>query len=89
MNRIIHFKEASLKAAVVLIPSYTAAMLTDKMVWVVPTLAASSFFAATIGMTAQSVRQRVDEDASDHEDTSETVTEASVTEAVSETDTGD
>jgi hypothetical protein len=55
-------KEAALKAAIVLIPSYTAAYLTDKMVWVVPTLAAASFFAGTISLSEQSIRRRVDED---------------------------
>lgn len=62
MTRIIHFKTAVLKAAVVLIPSYLAAYLTDKMVWVVPTLAATSFFAATIGLSDENIRRRVDED---------------------------
>ncbi|WP_421702042.1 hypothetical protein [Aliiroseovarius sp.] len=69
MTRVTHFKTAALKAAVVLIPSYLAAYLTDKMVWVVPTLAASSFFAATIGLEATALRRRVDEDGeSDAED---------------------
>ena len=69
MSRITHWKIAALKAGVVLIPSYLAAYLTDKMVWVVPTLAASSFFAATIGLKEESLRRRVDEDdAEDNED---------------------
>ena len=50
------------KAAVVLVPSYGAAALTDKMVRVVPTLAAASFFAADIGPTPAQLRRRVDED---------------------------
>lgn len=62
MAKVTHFKIAALKAMVVLVPSYMAAFLTDKMVWVVPTLAASSFFAATIGMSEEQVRRRVDED---------------------------
>lgn len=53
---------AGFKAAVVLVPSYGAAALTDKMVWVVPTLAAASFFAAGIGPTPAQLRRRVDED---------------------------
>ncbi|WP_164658652.1 hypothetical protein [Tropicibacter sp. Alg240-R139] len=36
------------KAAIVLVPSYAAAYLTEKMVYVVPTLAAAGMFAATI-----------------------------------------
>ncbi|MCG3268013.1 hypothetical protein [Yoonia sp. I 8.24] len=62
MTQITHIKLAALKAFVVLGPSYTAAFLTDKMVWVVPTLAASSFFAASIGMTDEPLRRRIDED---------------------------
>lgn len=55
-------KEAVLKAAIVLVPSYTAAYLTDKMVWVVPTLAAAGFFAGTISLDQQNLRRRQDED---------------------------
>lgn len=62
MLQITHFKLAMLKAGIVLGPSYMAAYLTDKMVWVVPTLAASSFFAASIGTSDQQLRQRLDED---------------------------
>ena len=60
---ILHFKRAVLKAATVLIPSYTAAYFTGEMIWVVPTLAASSFFAATIGIADETVVHRIDEDA--------------------------
>ena len=49
-------RSALLKAGIVLLPSYTAAWLTDKMVWVVPTLVAATFFAATIDLS-----RRVDE----------------------------
>ena len=55
---------AGFKAAV-LVPSYGAAALTDKMVWVVPTLAAASFFAAGIGPTPAQFRRRVDKDDAD------------------------
>ncbi|WP_390911934.1 hypothetical protein [Pseudosulfitobacter sp. SM2401] len=57
-----------------MIPSYTAAALTDKMVWVVPTLAASSFFAATIGLSPQKLRRNLEEDGEVDPDT-ENVTE--------------
>jgi hypothetical protein len=67
MRQVVHFKEAALKAAIVLVPSYGAAYLTGEMVWVVPTLAASSFFAATIGVTDASLRNRVDENEGDTE----------------------
>ncbi len=62
MAQITQIKLAALKAFVVLGPSYTAAFLTDKMVWVVPTLAASSFFAASIGLADEPLRRRIDED---------------------------
>lgn len=72
MSRVIHLKTAILKAAVVLVPSYLAAYLTDKMVWVVPTLAASSFFAATIGLSNEQTQHRVDEnDAGDSSEETE------------------
>lgn len=60
--KIEHVKLAALKAAIVLLPSYTAAWLTGQMVWVVPTLAAASFFAANIGATETLTQRRVDED---------------------------
>ena len=61
---------ASVKAAIVLVPSYLAAYLTEQMVYVVPTLAAASFFASSIDMGEGSTRTRVDEndDAEDGED---------------------
>jgi len=65
MSHVINIKTAVLKAAVVLIPSYTAAWLTDKMVWVVPTLAAAGFFAANIGVSNADTTRRVDEDGPD------------------------
>ena len=58
-------REASLKAAIVLVPSYAAAYLTGEMVWVVPTLAAASFFAGSISLDERSVSRRVDEDTDD------------------------
>ncbi|MDE4141778.1 MULTISPECIES: hypothetical protein [Rhodobacterales] len=64
--KITHFKSAAMKAAVVLVPSYLAAFLSDKMVWVVPTLAASSFFAATIGVKSEDAARNVEEDLESH-----------------------
>jgi hypothetical protein len=58
----LHVKLATAKAAIVLIPSYSVAFFTDKMVWVVPTLAAASFFAGTIDIANGTIRRRVDED---------------------------
>jgi hypothetical protein len=53
-------KTAMLRASTVLIPSYTAAYLTGQMVYVVPTLAAAGFFAASIGGDAPSTRNNID-----------------------------
>ncbi|PCH45885.1 MAG: hypothetical protein COC23_05205 [Hyphomicrobiales bacterium] len=50
------------RAAIVLVPSYLAAYLTDKMVYVVPTLAAASFFAASLTLPIEQTSRRVDED---------------------------
>lgn len=57
---------ASVKAAIVLVPSYLAAFLTEQMVWVVPTLAASSFMAATLRPVE--VAQRTEQDGASGED---------------------
>ncbi|MCB1471331.1 MAG: hypothetical protein H6878_05050 [Rhodobiaceae bacterium] len=62
MSHLVNFRLATLKAAVVLIPSYSAAYFTDKMVWVVPTLAAAGFFAANIKIAEETTIRRVDED---------------------------
>ena len=62
------WKEATLKALIVLVPTYTMAYFTGQMVWVVPTLAACGFFAGTISFDDRTTTQRVDED-SDADDT--------------------
>ena len=41
-------REALIKALVVLVPTYTVAYLTDKMIYVVPMLAASAYVAAAL-----------------------------------------
>ena len=56
-----------LKVAVLLGPPYVAAYLTGQMVWVVPTLVASGYVAATIGGSEQDMRRNVDEDDGDDE----------------------
>ncbi|WP_133176154.1 hypothetical protein [Pelagivirga sediminicola] len=58
-------KNAAIKAAIVLLPSCAAAFLTEKMVYVVPMLAASSFFAGTVDLSEKTNRRRVDEDEAD------------------------
>ncbi|MGJ8547232.1 MAG: hypothetical protein ACSHWZ_17435 [Sulfitobacter sp.] len=63
-----NIKSALTKALIVLLPSYAAAYLTDKMVYVVPTLAAAGFFASSLE-TARPTR--VDEDSDDSDDSTE------------------
>lgn len=58
----VGIKLALTRAAIVLIPSYSAAYLTDKMVYVVPTMAAASFLAASINLQNEKTARRVDED---------------------------
>jgi len=47
------------KAGIVLFPTYLTAWMTDKMVYVVPTLAAVSFLAAAIG--SQDLNRLIDD----------------------------
>ena len=49
-----------LQAAIVLVPTYITAYLTDKMVYVIPMLAAVSFVAASLSPSRDS--RRVEED---------------------------
>lgn len=58
----IHFRAALTKALIVLLPSYLVAFLTDKMVYVVPTLAAASFFAASLTFGSREAGRSVDDD---------------------------
>jgi len=53
--------QALIKAATVLVPTYTVAYFTEKMIYVVPMLAASTFIAAALFHT--NIERRVDEDA--------------------------
>ena len=48
------------KASIVLVPTYITAYLTDKMVYVIPMLAAASFIAASI--SGDNLERRVEED---------------------------
>tara|TARA_Y100000034_G_C6765225_1_gene341078 strand:+ start:10 stop:198 length:189 start_codon:yes stop_codon:yes gene_type:complete len=53
-------KAGVIKALIVLLPTYITAYLTDKMVYVIPMLAAASFIAASID--GQKIERKVDED---------------------------
>ena len=48
------------KGAIVLLPTYITAFLTDKMIYVIPMLAAASFIAASI--SDDKIERRVEED---------------------------
>jgi len=61
-------KDAAMKAVIVLAPSYTAAFLTEKMVYVVPTLAAAGFFASSISLDDRATVRRVDDEGTDGAD---------------------
>ncbi len=67
------------KAVIVIVPTYSVAWLTDKMVYVVPTLAAASFFAAAIG--SHDLNRLLDDggDPDDQEDTEAGTYELDVT----------
>ena len=58
-----HMKTALIKALIVLIPTYITAYLTNKMVYVVPMLAAAGFVAASVG--SENTQKRIDEDDAD------------------------
>lgn len=49
-----------IKAIIVLVPTYITAYLTDKMVYVIPMLAAASFLAASLD--GQTIERKVEED---------------------------
>jgi hypothetical protein len=49
-----------LQAVIVLVPTYITAYLTDKMIYVIPMLAACSFIAASL--SPSKIRDRVEED---------------------------
>ena len=53
-------KDGLLKATIVLVPTYVTAYLTDKMIYVIPMLAAASFIAASL--TSSDTNRRVEED---------------------------
>ena len=55
-------KIAFFKALIVLIPTYIVAFLTEKMFYVVPMLAASGFFAASLGTSDSNIFRNLDDD---------------------------
>ena len=55
-----------LQAVIVLVPTYITAYLTDKMIYVIPMLAAASFVAASL--SPSNLNRRVEEDGYKHKD---------------------
>jgi hypothetical protein len=53
-------KQGFIKAIVVLVPTYLTAYITDKMIYVIPMLAAVSFIAA--GLFPVTDKRRIDDD---------------------------
>jgi len=53
-------KQGFIKAIVVLVPTYLTAYITDKMIYVIPMLAAVSFIAA--GLFPITDKRRIDDD---------------------------
>jgi len=53
-------KQGFIKAIVVLVPTYLTAYITDKMIYVIPMLAAVSFIAA--GLFPVADKRRIDDD---------------------------
>ena len=53
-------KQGFLQAVIVLVPTYLVAYFTDKMVYTIPMLAASSFIAASI--SSRDTKLKVDDD---------------------------
>jgi hypothetical protein len=58
--------ESLIKALIVLVPTYITAYITNKMIYVIPMLAAVSFIAASI--FEQKDKRRLDEDGHKKED---------------------
>ncbi len=56
------------KATIVLVPTYITSYLTDKMIYVIPMLAAASFIAASI--SGDKLERRVEEDGFKKDDAS-------------------
>ena len=54
-------REGLIKAVIVLVPTYVTAYMTDKMVYVIPMLAATSFIAVSLTSSPNTDR-RVEED---------------------------
>jgi hypothetical protein len=60
MMDINDIKIGLIQGMIVLVPSYTIAYLTEKMVYTIPTLAAATFIAAALKPT--NISKKVDEE---------------------------
>ena len=54
-------RDGLIKAAIVLVPTYITAYISDKMIYVIPMLAAASFIAASL-TSSPNTERRVEED---------------------------
>lgn len=61
-------RQGFLQAVIVLVPTYLVAYFTDKMVYTIPMLAASSFIAASISSRDTKLKTDEDVDVSDVSD---------------------
>lgn len=61
-------KASLIQCVIVLIPTYTVALLTEKMVYTIPMLAASSFIASSVRKREHTVDSDMDSDAADSMD---------------------
>ena len=60
--------ETIIKIAIILVPTWCTAYITDKMIYVIPMLAAASFIAASI--SGDKLERRVEEDGFKKDDAS-------------------
>lgn len=58
-----NFRNAVLKVGIILVPCWSVAWVTQKMVYVVPTVAAAVLLASAVSLKADKRAGRVDEDA--------------------------
>ena len=61
-------KASLIQCVIVLVPTYTVALLTEKMVYTIPMLAACSFIASSVRKREHTVDSDMDSDATDSMD---------------------
>lgn len=66
-----NLKIALTKALIVLVPTYSVAFLTEQMIYVVPMLAASGFFASHLDVGRDTTQRNLDDQDGDPEQDSD------------------